>query len=132
MSFEDICSERRVDREKIDKVKQHLIPGTATERLADTFKVLSDPTRLKIVFALLYGELCVCEIADIVEMSQSAVSHQLRKLKDHRLIKRRKSANMVYYSLDDDHIFKLLSQGVEHVQEGLSEPLKMPSLDSFK
>ncbi|MDI6716743.1 MAG: metalloregulator ArsR/SmtB family transcription factor [Actinomycetota bacterium] len=132
MSFEDICSERRVDREKIDKVKQHLIPGTATERLADTFKVLSDPTRLKIVFALLYGELCVCEIADIVEMSQSAVSHQLRKLKDHRLIKRRKSANMVYYSLDDDHIFKLLSQGVEHVQEDLSEPLKMPSLDSFK
>jgi len=74
----------------------------------------------------------VCEIADIVEISQSAVSHQLRKLKDHRLIKRRKSANMVYYSLDDDHIFKLLSQGVEHVQEGLSEPLKMPNLDSFK
>ncbi|MCL6472123.1 MAG: metalloregulator ArsR/SmtB family transcription factor [Firmicutes bacterium] len=104
----------------------------AIDRLSDTFKALSDATRVKIVLALLKDELCVCEIAEIVGMSQSAVSHQLRKLKDMRLVKRRKSAKMVYYSLDDDHIIGLVSQCMSHVQEEFNEPIAASWLNISK
>ncbi|NCO65849.1 MAG: transcriptional regulator [Candidatus Aquicultor secundus] len=129
MSIDDICGETRFDMSKVADVKehlQHLIPDVAIERLSDTFKVLSDPTRVKIVFALLRSELCVCEIAEVVGMSQSAISHQLRKLKDHRVVKRRKAAKMVYYSLDDEHIIKLLTEGISHVREELHDPIALP------
>ncbi len=129
MSVDDICVETRFDVSKVNDVREHLrhlIPDVAIERLSDTFKVLSDPTRVKIVFALLRSELCVCEIAEVVGMSQSAVSHQLRKLKDHRVVKRRKSAKMVYYSLDDEHIIQLLTEGISHVQEELHNHIDLP------
>ena len=113
----DICDVGAVDDEKIALVRGQLVSDEMAERLAETFKVLSDPTRVKVVAALLQGELCVCEISEIIGMSQSAVSHQLRKLKDLRLVKRRKHSKMVYYSLDDDHILGLITQGVDHVKE---------------
>lgn len=114
---DEVCGASGIDDEKVAQALNHLISDDMADRLSETFKALSDPTRVKIVFSLLPGELCVCEISEVVGMSQSAVSHQLRKLKDLRLVKRRKSSKMVYYSLDDDHIIKLLTQGVDHVSE---------------
>jgi len=113
----DICGVVRADNDRVERIRAGLVCDETAERLAETFKVLSDPTRVKIVTALLQGELCVCEISEVVGMSQSAVSHQLRKLKDLRLVKRRKHFKMVYYSLDDGHILRLITEGIDHVRE---------------
>lgn len=130
VTYGEICAETLIDKLKVAQGRSALLEDVAVERLSDTFKVLADPTRVKIVFSLLPGELCVCEIAAIIGMSQSAVSHQLRKLKDMRLVKRRKVAKMVYYSLDDDHIVKLLTECINHVQEEFHEPLSIKVLES--
>ena len=82
------------------------------------FKAFSDKTRLRILTALVTRELCVCDIAALLGMSQSAISHQLRFLKQARLVKSRKSGKTVYYALCDDHIQIILAQGIAHVQEG--------------
>ena len=86
--------------------------------LSETFKVFADPTRISILYSLMDGELCVCHIADKISMSQSAVSHQLKTLRTARLIKARKEGKVVYYSLDDEHIEKILNVVMEHVKEG--------------
>ena len=85
--------------------------------LAETFKAIGDPGRLKIVHALLERELCVHELAEAVEMTPSAVSHQLRLLRGLKLVKRRRDGRRIFYSLDDAHISKILSQALEHVRE---------------
>lgn len=85
--------------------------------LADTFRVLGDPTRVKILDALSAGELCVCDIAELVGISESAVSHQLRLLRGMRLVRPRRAGRLVYYSLDDQHIIELLRQALTHVEE---------------
>lgn len=85
--------------------------------LSDTFKVFSDSSRIKILYTLIQDELCVCHIAEKINMSQSAVSHQLRILKASRLVKPRKDGKTVYYSLDDDHVEKILNVVLEHVKE---------------
>jgi ArsR family transcriptional regulator, lead/cadmium/zinc/bismuth-responsive transcriptional repressor len=90
-------------------------PDQVVNRLAATFKVLGDPTRTRIVFALLHTELCVGDIADLVSLSMSAVSHQLRILRNFELVKVRKEGKMAYYSLDDDHIGHLVAEGLRHV-----------------
>ena len=82
------------------------------------FKAFSDKTRLRILAALVSAELCVCDIASLLNMSQSAISHQLRFLKQARLVKSRKNGKTVYYALCDDHIQTILAQGIAHVQEG--------------
>lgn len=87
-------------------------------RLSEVFKVLGDPTRIKIIFALSKCDLCVCDIAETIGMTQSAVSHQLRLMRSMKLVKYRKEGKSVYYSLDDDHILQLFSQGMEHVRHG--------------
>jgi ArsR family transcriptional regulator, lead/cadmium/zinc/bismuth-responsive transcriptional repressor len=89
----------------------------AVEALADTFRVLGDPTRVRIVDALSGGELCVCDIATLVGMSESAVSHQLRLLRGMRLVRARRAGRLVYYTLDDHHIVELLKLALTHVQE---------------
>jgi ArsR family transcriptional regulator, lead/cadmium/zinc/bismuth-responsive transcriptional repressor len=94
-----------------------LMPSEALERLAETFRVLGDPTRVRIVDALAGGELCVCDIASLIGMSESAVSHQLRMLRAMRLVRTRRAGRLIYYSLDDHHIVELLKQGLTHVQE---------------
>ena len=91
--------------------------GDAVQRLADTFRVLGDPTRVRIVDALAGGELCVCDIASLIGMSESAVSHQLRMLRAMRLVRTRRAGRLIYYSLDDQHIVELLKQGLTHVEE---------------
>lgn len=85
--------------------------------LAELFKVFADSTRMKIIYALMEEELCVCDIANIVKTTQSAISHQLRILKQSKLVKYRKEGKVVYYSLDDEHIEKIVKKGREHIEE---------------
>jgi DNA-binding transcriptional ArsR family regulator len=85
--------------------------------LADTFKVLGDPTRIRILDALSHSELCVYDIASRVGLTESAVSHQLRLLRDSRIVRTRRKGRQIFYTLDDQHVVKLLAQGLEHVEE---------------
>jgi DNA-binding transcriptional ArsR family regulator len=85
--------------------------------LADLFKMFADSTRVRILFALLKSELCVCDIADLLGMTKSAVSHQLRGLRQTRLVKYRREGKTVFYSLDDDHVGAIFAQGLQHVME---------------
>ena len=85
--------------------------------LAELFKVFGDSTRVKILYALFEAELCVCDIAQLLGLTQSAVSHQLRVLKASRLVKPRREGKTVFYSLDDDHVRKIIAQGIEHISE---------------
>ena len=89
-----------------------------SQRLADIFKILGDPTRIKLLALLTSGEMRVSDIADSLSMGQSAISHQLRVLRDASLVKFRKEGKEAWYSLDDDHVVKLMSQGLEHVSHG--------------
>lgn len=101
------------------QVRRRLKPPAAVLLLAETFRTLGDPSRLRIVHALGLQELCVCDIAAAVGMSQSAVSHSIRALRQLRLVRSRKDGKTTYYRLDDDHIGRLLADGFEHVEEQL-------------
>ena len=94
-----------------------LMSPHAVEALAETFRVLGDPTRVRILDALSGGELCVCDIASLAGISESAVSHQLRLLRGMRLVRPRRSGRLVFYALDDQHIIELLKQALTHVEE---------------
>ena len=85
--------------------------------LADLFKIFGDSTRIKILYALLRSELCVCDIADLLGLTQSAISHQLRVLRSSKLVKFRRDGKTLYYSLADEHVCRIISQGMEHVEE---------------
>lgn len=94
------------------------MPGDETlYDLAELFKVFGDSTRIKILYALFEAELCVCDIAQLLGLTQSAVSHQLRVLKSSRLVKFRRDGKTVFYSLADDHVRKIIAQGMEHINE---------------
>src|SRR3954465_12458554 len=99
------------------KRKGMLMEPRTVEALADTFRVLGDPTRVRILDALSSGELCVCDIASLVGISESAVSHQLRLLRSMRLVRPRREGRLVYYAVDDQHILELLAQAFTHVEE---------------
>ena len=114
---EEGCRIRIVHIEQVARARDQAIPEYELDRLALTYKVLGDPTRLKIVMALKDGEMCVCDLAAFLGLSESAVSHQLRRLKDLALVKRRRDGQVLYYSLDDDHVAGLLNVGLEHVRE---------------
>jgi len=105
-----------VNKARVREAQQHLVDGPAAVRLAKTFKALSDPTRVRLISALSHSEMCVHELAAAVGVSQSAVSHQLRTLREMRLVRFRKEGRHVYYTLDDDHIHGLFDQGLEHVE----------------
>jgi len=111
----DSCDIYCVNEEKVEKARQKMLQDEVSVRLAETFKVLGDPTRVKIISALANTELCVCDISTLLEMSQSAISHQLRVLRNLRLVKFRKEGKIVYYSLDDKHILNLFREGLQHV-----------------
>lgn len=113
----EICKETVVNYEKVEAVKKELPSTREIGDLSEIFKVLGDPTRLKIVLALAREELCVCDLATLVNLSVSAISHQLRLLRNLRLVKYRKSGKMVYYLLDDDHIESIINQALIHIRE---------------
>jgi DNA-binding transcriptional ArsR family regulator len=110
----DMCEELCEHPQNICLARAEALSDEEAQRIAEVFKVLGDPTRLKILHALSLRELCVCDIAAVVGLGQSAVSHQLRLLRSARLVKYRKEGKLVWYSLDDDHIGTLLAQSIEH------------------
>ena len=114
----ECCEEHVVHTAAVDLARSAMPDDEITSAASDFFKAFSDKTRLRILTALAQEELCVCDIAALLGMSQSAISHQLRFLKQARLVKSRKSGKTVYYALCDDHIQVILAQGIAHVQEG--------------
>ena len=112
----DVCEELCEHPQAISLAKSELIPEEQAQQVADLFKILGDTTRLKILQVLSKREMCVCDIANVIDMGQSAVSHQLRLLRTAQLVKYRKEGQNAWYSLSDDHIATLLYQGIEHVQ----------------
>jgi DNA-binding transcriptional ArsR family regulator len=117
----DVCEVEAVDPEKVRRVQRNLTDDESVERLAETFAILSDPARLRIVEALTREELCVCDLSAALGLSQSGTSHHLRTLRNLRLVKHRRAGRLVYYTLDDEHIRRLFAQGLEHVREELGK-----------
>ncbi len=113
----DICEVQCVDEPKVRRTRQTMKSPEVVSTLAETFKVLGDPTRLRITYALSRNELCVCDLATVLGVSQSVVSHSLRALRQMRLVRYRKEGKIAYYVLDDDHIGSLLGEGFRHVEE---------------
>jgi DNA-binding transcriptional ArsR family regulator len=116
MDMSDRCEDCYVDEGQVRQAEAHLIDGLAATRLAEVFKTLSDPSRVRIISALSHTELCVHDLAATLSMSQSAVSHQLRSLREMRLVRYRKVGRRVYYQLDDEHIRDLFLRGLEHIE----------------
>lgn len=114
---EDVCEVRFVDEARVASVRAKMKPEGTFLALAETFKVLGDPNRTKILFALARAELCVCDLSNLLGLSPSATSHQLRILRNLRLVKYRRESRMVYYSLDDHHIETLFAEALKHVEE---------------
>jgi DNA-binding transcriptional ArsR family regulator len=114
----DLCEDHHlVDREKVVQVAQRMPDSQILNALAETFKALSNPTRLKILHALSTTELCVCDLAALLDSTESAVSHQLRFLRGLRLVKYRRAGKLAYYSLDDSHVRDLFAAGLDHMRE---------------
>ena len=113
----DTCDVFHMDPARVGGLRGALIAPAAVGALAETFKILGDVTRVRILDALSKSELCVCDIAAVLGLSESAVSHQLRLLRSMRLVRSRRSGRMVFYELDDAHIVRLFRQGLRHVEE---------------
>ena len=116
------CEENLIHQDTVEQVRALLPADETLYDLAELFKIFGDSTRVKILYALLEAELCVCDIAKLMDVSQSAVSHQLRVLKGSKLVKFRREGKTLYYSLADEHVFRILSQGMEHILEGPETP----------
>lgn len=115
--MEDICEINTIHQDIVNNVKNVMPQDDLIYDLAEFYKVFADSTRMKIIYALMENELCVCDIAAIVGTTQSAISHQLRILKQAKLVKYKKDGKVVYYSLDDEHIAEIVKKGREHIEE---------------
>lgn len=113
----DICESESAHPEIVKKVSEKLPDVELLYDVAELFKVFGDSTRVRILCALFESEMCVCDIAEVLDMTQSAISHQLRVLKQARLVKYRRDGKTVYYSLADDHIQTIFDQAFEHIME---------------
>ena len=111
MEFVDHCEITQVHQGAVDQVRQVLPPDEVLSDLADLFKIFGDSTRIKILYALLRSELCVCDIADLLGLTQSAISHQLRVLRSSKLVKFRRDGKTLYYSLADEHVCTSSARG---------------------
>ncbi len=114
---EGICEFMHVHEEIVQKVEKVMPDEQELVDLSEFFKIFGDSTRIKILYVLSQSEMCVCDIATLLQMGQSAISHQLRILKQMRLVKFRRDGKTVFYSLSDDHIQTILAQGMEHINE---------------
>ena len=117
MDHLDCCQETQTHPSRIETVKKLLPADEVLYDLAELFKIFGDSTRIKLLYALYESELCVCDLADVLGLTQSAVSHQLRLLKSSKLVKFRREGKTIYYSLADDHVKTIMAQGLEHVCE---------------
>ena len=113
----DVCEVFNPNKDVVSLLEEKKLNDDVVYELSETFKVLGDPTRIKILHALNEKELCVCDLSELLDMSSSAISHQLRVLRNNKLVKHRKEGRSVYYSLDDEHVMCLFGQGLEHVLE---------------
>ena len=111
------CDFIHVHEDVVKKVKEHIPAERELNDLAEFFKVFGDVTRLKLLSVLFHSEMCVCDIAELLGMTQSAISHQLRALKNARLVKARREGKTVFYALADDHVKTIIDQGLEHILE---------------
>ena len=117
---ENVCDVQCIPPALVEQLEGSTLDGGMASNLSRIFQVMSDPTRLRIISLLAQNELCVCDIAAVLNMTQSAVSHQLRVLRISELVKVRKEGRIAWYSLDDDHVLKLFTTGLDHV--GHTEP----------
>lgn len=115
MSESDYCDDLEVRSHRIDQARQHMVTDHVAGELAETYKALADPTRVRLISLLAEMELCVGELAATLEMTVSAVSHQLRLLRRLRLVKARREGRHVYYTLDDEHIDMMYHCGLDHI-----------------
>ena len=111
------CELMHVHHEIVDKVNQQMPEDEILFDLAELFKIFGDSTRIKILYLLFESEMCVCDIAQLLNMTQSAISHQLQVLKKSKLVKYRRDGKTVFYSLADGHVRTIIDQGMEHVAE---------------
>lgn len=111
------CEEQCVHKELVDKVLDELPDEDALYDLAELFKVFGDSTRVRILFALFEAELCVCDLSEALDMTQSAISHQLQILRTNKLVKSRRDGKQIYYSLADEHVVTIMAQGLNHILE---------------
>ena len=115
---ESLCCDTEEIHEELLKIVDETMPDeTELDSLAELFKVFGDPTRIRILFVLFETEVCVCDLAAALSMTQSAISHQLRILKQSRLVKNRREGKSMFYSLADDHVRTMIAQGREHILE---------------
>lgn len=113
----DVCCSNELHTEVVDSVRSKMPDTEMLYELAELFKVFGDTTRVKILYSLFEQEMCVCDISALLNMTQSAISHQLRVLKQARLVKFRREGKVIYYSLDDEHIKHIFNEGLNHVLE---------------
>jgi len=112
----DICSVKCINEKKVKETLKTIPQLEDISQMADIFKALSDPSRLKIVLTLLHQEHCVCDIAVICNQTDSAISHQLRILRTLKIVKNRRDGKIIYYSIDDDHVVSLINMSLNHVR----------------
>lgn len=117
MSEIEVCKDCTIHKNIVKKVNEKMLEESYHKDLSQFFKAFADDTRIKIINALLVSEMCVCDLAALLSMTQSAISHQLKTLKQLRLVKYRREGKVIYYSLDDDHIGGIFSLALDHVKE---------------
>lgn len=113
----DICDQTHVHEEIVKRVVSRMPEEDRLYDLADLFRVFGDSTRIRILYVLFESEMCVCDLASVLGMTVSAISHQLRVLKQAKLVKNRREGKSIIYSLSDDHVRSIIDQGLEHVEE---------------
>jgi len=113
----ETCEEVEIHEELLQKVAEHMPDDTELYDLAELFKVFGDSTRIRILYVLFETEICVCDLAQVLNMTQSAISHQLKILKQSKLVKSRREGKSVFYSLADEHVRTIIAQGRDHIEE---------------
>jgi len=130
---DEVCDIVHSDENRVARVRSTLIPSRDMAGLAEIFKILGDQTRVRLLDALSRAELCVCDLASLLGLTESAVSHQLRLLRGARVVRARRDGRMVFYSLDDQHVLGLFQQGLRHVEEASATPGRArPALRAFE
>lgn len=114
---DEVCTVRYIHQDAVEDARTHLLDDQTSQTLAGIFRIFGDTTRVRILSALSHRELCVCDLSALLEMNQSAISHQLRLLRGANLVTFRREGKVVYYALADEHVTALLRVGVEHARE---------------
>ena len=117
------CDVIQIDLNRVKRLRAAAVDPETVGALSEIFRALGDPTRVRILDVLSHGELCVCDLAAVLSLSQSAVSHQLRLLRGLRLVRARREGRMVFYALDDRHVTDILGEGLKHVGEAVARPV---------